>query len=105
MSTDIHILRNGGAIADFSFCDNRVQEDEIDAKCSELRARLEKENRESRNASSSNPRNLKPHQVHDLAQAKINESEKLRKALRIKRDYEEGDHWKRKGDGPKEGPP
>ena len=38
---------------------------------------------------------LKPHQVHELAAAKIEESEKLRKALGIREDYEEGGHWKR----------
>ena len=38
---------------------------------------------------------LKPHQVHELAAAKIEESEKLRKALGIREDYEEGSHWRR----------
>ena len=38
---------------------------------------------------------LKPHQVHELADAKIRESERLRSALRISRDYEEGGHWRR----------
>jgi len=38
---------------------------------------------------------LKSHQVHELAQAKIEESEKLRRALGIREDYEEGSHWKR----------
>ncbi len=36
---------------------------------------------------------LKPHQVHELAAAKIEESEKLRKALGISKNYEEGSHW------------
>ena len=40
-------------------------------------------------------KNLKSHQVHELAKAKIEESEKLRKALGISKDYEEGSHWKR----------
>jgi len=40
-------------------------------------------------------RGLKSHQVHELAKAKIEESEKLRKALGIREDYEEGSHWKR----------
>ena len=43
----------------------------------------------------SGARGLKPHQVHELAAAKIEESEKLRKALGIREDYEEGSHWKR----------
>ena len=38
---------------------------------------------------------MKPHQVHDLAKAKIEETEKLRKALGISADYEEGSHWKK----------
>jgi hypothetical protein len=33
--------------------------------------------------------------VHELAKAKIEESEKLRKALGISQDYEEGSHWKK----------
>lgn len=35
------------------------------------------------------------HQVHELADAKIKESEKLRRALKISKDYEEGSHWRR----------
>ena len=30
-----------------------------------------------------------------MAKAKIEESEKLRKALGISKDYEEGSHWKK----------
>ena len=33
--------------------------------------------------------------MHELAAAKIEESEKLRKALGIREDYEEGSHWKK----------
>lgn len=33
--------------------------------------------------------------MHDLADAKIKESEKLRRALGISKNYEEGGHWKR----------
>ena len=40
-------------------------------------------------------RGLKSHQVHELAAAKIDESERLRKALGIREDYEEGSHWKK----------
>lgn len=43
----------------------------------------------------SKARHLKQHQVHELAAAKIEESEKLRKALGISEDYQEGSHWKR----------
>ncbi len=38
---------------------------------------------------------LKMHQVHELADAKIKESERLRQALGISKDYEEGGHWKK----------
>lgn len=38
---------------------------------------------------------LKMHQVHEMADQKIREDERLRRALKISRDYEEGAHWKR----------
>ena len=38
---------------------------------------------------------MKSHQVHDLAKAKAEESERLRKALGISADYEEGSHWRK----------
>ena len=70
-----------------------VDEDEIELQTSALRKKL----------SSSSPSDskydrkgqFKPHQVHELAQAKIEESEKLRKALGISANYEEGSHWKK----------
>lgn len=40
-------------------------------------------------------KNFKSHQVHEMADAKIKESERLRSALRISKDYEEGSHWRR----------
>lgn len=42
-----------------------------------------------------NAKRLKSHQVHDLAKAKMEESERLRKALGISEDYEEGSHWRK----------
>jgi hypothetical protein len=39
---------------------------------------------------------FKMHQVHELADQKIKESERLRQALKINKNYEEGSHWKRK---------
>lgn len=45
---------------------------------------------------------MKSHQVHELAKAKIEESEKLRRALGISKDYEEGSHWRRQEDRQKE---
>lgn len=47
------------------------------------------------NGAKTSSRGLKSHQVHELAAAKIEESERLRKALGIREDYEEGGHWKK----------
>jgi len=69
----------------------RVDEDEIEAQCDALRKKLTAE----MNGSKTSARGLKSHQVHELAAAKIEESEKLRKALGIREDYEEGSHWKK----------
>ena len=41
--------------------------------------------------------------MHELAQAKIEESEKLRKALGISANYEEGSHWKKQEERLKDG--
>ena len=68
----------------------RVDEDEIEAQTDALRKKLTAE----MNGVTSSGRGLKSHQVHELAAAKIVESEKLRKALGIREDYEEGSHWK-----------
>ncbi len=70
----------------------RVDEDEIEARTEALRKKL---TLEADGSKTSSARNLKAHQVHDLAAAKIDESERLRKALGISKDYEEGSHWKR----------
>lgn len=40
-------------------------------------------------------KHFKMHQVHEQADAKIKESERLRRALKISKDYEEGGHWRR----------
>jgi hypothetical protein len=71
-----------------------VDEDEIEDQCAALRKKLEAERQRGKNASP-NARGLKSHQVHELAKAKIEESEKLRKALGIREDYEEGSHWRK----------
>ncbi|KAK1774641.1 cwf21 domain-containing protein [Copromyces sp. CBS 386.78] len=75
-----------------------VEEDEIESRCDELRQKLLAEmerNQNSRGAPSGPRKNLKMHQVHELADAKIKESERLRQALKISRDYQEGSHWKK----------
>ena len=73
--------------------DEGVDEDEIDDQCDALRKDLASKQRPGDGGP--NARNLKSHQVHELAKAKIEESEKLRRALGIRKDYEEGSHWKR----------
>ena len=71
-----------------------VDEDEIDDQCDALRKKLEAKQART-NGGGPKAKDLKSHQVHELAAAKIEESEKLRKALGISKDYEEGSHWKR----------
>lgn len=73
----------------------RVDDDEIEDRCDALRQKLLAE--QERDGSNSAPakKGIKMHQVHELADAKIKESEKLRRALGISKNYEEGGHWKR----------
>ena len=77
-----------------------VDEDEIELQTDALRKKLTARSAETKNEGRSQ---LKPHQVHELAAAKIEESEKLRKALGIKEDYEEGSHWKRQEERMRDG--
>lgn len=71
-----------------------VDEDEIDDQCEALRRKLDDERQQGKDLGP-NAKRLKSHQVHDLAKAKIEESERLRKALGISADYEEGSHWRK----------
>ncbi|KAF2797269.1 cwf21-domain-containing protein [Melanomma pulvis-pyrius CBS 109.77] len=71
-----------------------VDEDEIDDQCDALRKKLEEERKQGKDTGP-DARNLKSHQVHDLAKAKIEESERLRKAFGISADYQEGSHWRK----------
>ncbi|KAI0805233.1 cwf21-domain-containing protein [Xylaria sp. FL0064] len=76
--------------------DEGVDEAEIDRRCDALREELRaKMNKSGRDVASAPKKGLKAHQVHELADAKIKESERLRSALKISKDYEEGGHWKR----------
>jgi hypothetical protein len=72
-----------------------VDEDEIDSQCDALRQDLLAKLKKGESAGGSARRGLKMHQVHELADAKLKESERLRAALKISKDYEEGGHWKR----------
>ena len=69
-----------------------VDEDEIELRTEALRKKL---TAEAEGGDAKKGRGLKAHQVHELAAAKIEESERLRKALGISADYEEGAHWRR----------
>ena len=71
-----------------------VDEDEIDDQCEALRRKLEKERQDGKDLGP-NAKRLKSHQVHDLAKAKAEESDRMRKALGISEDYEEGSHWRK----------
>jgi hypothetical protein len=71
-----------------------VDEDDIDDQCEALRRKLEEERKQGKELGP-NAKRLKSHQVHDLAKAKQEESERLRKALGISADYEEGSHWRK----------
>ncbi|KAK6193098.1 hypothetical protein LQW54_012802 [Pestalotiopsis sp. IQ-011] len=76
--------------------DEGIDEDEIDSQCDKLRKELlQKMERTGRDRDATPKKGLKMHQVHELADAKIKESERLRKALKINKDYEEGSHWRR----------
>ncbi|KAF2840407.1 cwf21-domain-containing protein [Patellaria atrata CBS 101060] len=76
--------------------DEGVDDDEIEDQCTALRKKLQAERKKGEGAKSGKAaRGLKTHQVHELAAAKIEESERLRKALGIRADYEEGSHWKK----------
>lgn len=80
-----------------------LSEEEIDEACEVLRAKLLKEMEEGGGgaggrgsgaggkAAPKDRRTLKAYQVHELAEAKIEESERLRRALGLKEDKETGE--------------
>ncbi|CAG7940295.1 unnamed protein product [Penicillium salamii] len=74
--------------------DERVLEDEeIDERCEVLRQRLlsELEVEMERGERKIDRRNLKSYRVHELAEAKIEETERLRRAFGLKEDRETGE--------------
>ncbi len=76
--------------------DEGVEEEDIELQTEALRRKLLKEGEEgTKDGNAKGRKGLKVHQVHDLARAKIEESERLRRALGIREDYEEGGHWKK----------
>ncbi|KAJ5600287.1 Pre-mRNA-splicing factor cwc21 [Penicillium hetheringtonii] len=79
-----------------------LSEEEIDERCEELRKKLLALDEAGSGSGSGGAggnggaggkgrRNLKSYQVHELAEAKIEESERLRRALGIKEDGETGE--------------
>lgn len=80
--------------------EGKLDEDEIDERCDSLRMELERQNEGA--TRQTNAKALKGYQIHDLAKAKIEETERLRRALGIRDDYEEGEHWKRQEERLKE---
>lgn len=96
--------------ADLFLMGCRVEEEEIESRCDELRKKLladmERNQGGDRRGGGVGPaprKSFKMHQVHELADAKIKESERLRKALKIGKDYEEGSHWRRQEERLKKG--
>lgn len=99
---------------------NILSEEEIDDRCEDLRRRLRLELEDhlladaqpdaasgsstgarGRTLPPKDRRHLKSYQVHELAEAKIEESERLRKALGIREDRETGEissTWERRGE-------
>jgi hypothetical protein len=77
-----------------------LSEEEIDERCEVLRQKLLKEAESGKGED--RRKNLKRYQVHELAEAKIEESERLRKALGIREDRETGEisskKWERRRD-------
>jgi cwf21 domain-containing protein len=82
--------------------DEGVDEDEIEVQVEGLRRKLEAEEKKNKGGVGRDVRGLKSHQVHDLAKAKIEESERVRRALKIGEDYEEGSHWRKQEERRKE---
>ncbi|KAL9052464.1 MAG: hypothetical protein Q9162_005376 [Coniocarpon cinnabarinum] len=70
-----------------------LDEDAIDDACEQLREKLGKEEEK---IGKKDARGLKGYQTHELAEAKGEEQERMRKALGIREDYEEGSHWRGK---------
>lgn len=80
--------------------DEEVDEDKIDEECDQLREKLTKEmerekQRDGRGGGGPkrvDGKGLKSYQVHELAEAKERESERLRRALGLKPGQEDGEH-------------
>lgn len=99
--------------------EGKLDEDEVDAECDALRRKLSQESaaaaaaaptgrRDARGGAKAETggagrKDIKSYDVHALAAAKIEETEKVRSAFGISKDYEEGGHWKRQEEKRREG--
>ncbi|KAI9731818.1 MAG: RNA-splicing factor [Claussenomyces sp. TS43310] len=72
--------------------DEGVDEEEIETQTDSLRKKLLAE---LDKGAGRDKKVLKMHQVHELAEAKIKETDRFRSALGISKNYEEGSHWKK----------
>ena len=70
--------------------DEEKPDEEIDAQCEELREKLVKDMEAGKGGKGGKGR-LKSYQVHEMAEAKERESERLRRALGLKRGEETGE--------------
>ena len=83
--------------------DEGVEEEEIESRCEGLRRELTegakgkggRGEKDGVGNGKGGKGRLKNHQVHEMAAMKIEESERLRRALGIREGYEEGSHWRR----------
>ncbi|ELR08746.1 RNA-splicing factor [Pseudogymnoascus destructans] len=73
--------------------DEGVDEEEIEKQTEALRQKLLGEMKKGTDRRDA--KGLKSHQVHELAEAKIRESDRFRNALGISKNYEEGSHWRK----------
>lgn len=73
--------------------DQGVEDEEIENQTRALRTKLIEQCKQP--ANSWNEKELKMHDVHGQADAKIKQDIRIRNALGIRRDYQEGDHWKK----------
>lgn len=76
--------------------EEEVDEEEIEMQTEALRRKMTAQMQKGNVATDGRDgRGLKIHEVHQLAEAKIKQDERMRGALGISRDYEEGGHWRK----------
>ena len=84
--------------------EGELGDEEIEERVGELREKLMAQGKKGGGGEGGKgKRQFKTHQVHEQAEAKIKEDERLRKALGIRSDYEEGGHWRRNEERLREG--